>query len=320
MTRTALCALGLTLAASCGTSKPTDTAASLDGSTGAQSDADADADADADTDADSDTDSDTDTDTDTDTDADTADTAAAETGDTGTPTTDTSPADTAAPVAAGPIYAAEGRGLGRRLYRLNPLTGATSQTDLTRPYTDLSLDEAGGLYGIVGSDHEDRGQVFRIDPDTGTESPLFTVPLEDEFALTILPDSTFLAAEHDGAWAVLDGSGTRLAEGASSVRSNVYGAALTMGSAGTAWYAAGDAVYTWTEDEGLTLRAELRTPLVWQNGGGAAWHAGELMLSEVDDKKGTTALWAVDLLTGTASPSGLMLPSDRIDAIVSATP
>ncbi len=154
---------------------------------------------------------------------------------------------------------------------------------------------------------------------TGTSVPFFdgTPWVSAELALAALDGNTFLLASEDGGWVHFDEAGSVLASGEDpTVDFYNYGAALTS-TGMTTWYVNGDRALAW-DGGGFTEVLRVTSGFVPSNGGGATWHAGLLLLSEVD--AGGTTLHALDPALGSISTTEWTFPSDRVDAVASTTP
>ena len=223
------------------------------------------------------------------------------------------------------LIAAEGQASGNGLWAIDPAAGTV--TFLGEPghgYTSLSHDRDGVLHGLTG--RTDTG-LLELHQFRGTDArlimaiePLSRSGLSFESGMTWRPsDQRWWFVDQDGQALVLSADFDVVHDLAFESYGPSFGRDLTANIGGRLCFVNHAELWTVTED-GPTFHVPV-TGLPFGgdgNGGAAAWHAGQLYLTESDGEQ--TWLFIIDTLTGEVSDTGLRIPDPDIDALSSATP
>ena len=204
------------------------------------------------------------------------------------------------------------------LWAVDTRTGVTRFVgDPRTPITGLTFADDGVLYGVTGG--YGGADVYTIDPTTGAAA---------RFGGAAGYGGEAAIADHEGVLYTIDqytafgtvdkatGAYTELGYPSGGGESS-YGYALASTPSGLIYV--NDTNMHLIDPVAGRMTLVGRTGIARDNGGGATMHGGELWFA-TGDGGGGTALYTIDLVTGAATPSGIVVPEGGIDSMASPTP
>ncbi|MFT4626460.1 MAG: hypothetical protein ACI8PZ_005137 [Myxococcota bacterium] len=213
------------------------------------------------------------------------------------------------------MYAADGSYGVTGLWQIDMDAGtAVLAFDPGIPITGMTFDDRDQLYVIEAANGYGSGEVYRVDLDAEILIPIATTR-QNETSLS-WKDGLLYAADENSQYASIDPATGAVSVLAGTPDGGGYGFAHAWDGA-TMWRMSGselrelDASGT---DRFITAVSGVGGLYGYAQGGGLTVIDGELLFAG-DDGRGGTAIYSVDPVTGVATATGVVIPSDTIDAL-----